>query len=94
MRQRIVVVSSAVISVVILILFIFVVVHAEESQQKRSRLQVNVNRVVNSIAYIKDPRTELCFAVYCCDSMSLATVPCNSIPSRLLTVAEWSEIFP
>lgn len=51
-----------------------------------------VNSVVWSIAYIKDPRTNLCFAYRWGGESShggpsLATVPCEAIPPQLLTVA-------
>lgn len=53
--------------------------------------QQMVNSIVWSIGYIKDPRTNLCFAYRwggdARGGPSLATVPCEVIPQRLLTVA-------
>ncbi len=53
--------------------------------------QQMVNSIVWSIAYIKDPRTNLCFAYRWGGQdqggPSLATVPCEVIPPQLLTVS-------
>lgn len=47
------------------------------------------NGIINSIRYVKDPRTNICFAcVPAGRGSSLTTVPCDSIPPELLTVAE------
>lgn len=53
--------------------------------------QQMVNSIVWSIAYIKDSRTDLCFAYRwggdARGGPSLATVPCEAIPPNLLTVS-------
>jgi hypothetical protein len=49
-------------------------------------------RVLNSIGYVRDPRTNLCFAFrwgvpyYDGPSLALATVPCEAIPPALLQI--------
>jgi len=69
--------------------FIVIVVFAgkEEEAQRAQRLQSVANLVVRSIQYIKDPATGLCFA-YRREGRSLATVPCEAIPSQSLTTAK------
>ncbi|MFH1325842.1 MAG: hypothetical protein ABIH48_00025 [Candidatus Falkowbacteria bacterium] len=67
-------------------------VRAREESQQLERIQQNANEVVGNIQYIKDSRTGLCFA-YCWVGMAnggpaLATVPCDSVPPELLTVAK------
>lgn len=44
----------------------------------------NAQHAVDEIEYIKDARTNLCFA-YCPQNGNFATVPCEAIPRRLLT---------
>lgn len=61
---------------------------AEETGHAQRLLQNTANQIVNNIWYVKDPRTNLCFAYcYYLDGMALATVPCEAIPPHLLTVA-------
>ncbi|PIT89279.1 MAG: hypothetical protein COU27_01185 [Candidatus Levybacteria bacterium CG10_big_fil_rev_8_21_14_0_10_36_7] len=63
----------------------------EESSAKHEKhLQPTANKIIGTVIYIKDPRTNVCFAYreelgY---KESLATVPCESIPPELLVVAE------
>ncbi len=47
--------------------------------------QRRIKNVVDSIQYVKDTRTGFCFA-YWEDGKALATVPCEAIPSQLLTM--------
>jgi predicted membrane protein len=70
----------------------------EERRVQLSQVRVNVgsqeevNRAVGDIKYIRDPRTNLCFAHYSLFSGDvLATVPCGAIPPELLTVAKWAH---
>lgn len=60
------------------------------SEQKQNT-QASVNEVVNSIIYIKDPRTSLCFAYYWGGAANggpaLTVVPSESIPTNLLWIA-------
>ncbi len=57
----------------------------------RNALQEQANEVIGSIQYMKDCRTNLCFAyrwgAHSNGGPSLATVPCEAIPPRLLTVS-------
>lgn len=62
-------------------------------QSERAELQRNSARgVVGGIQYIKDARTGLCFAYYWGGGLNggpaLATVPCEAIPTNILTVVE------
>ena len=67
-------------------------VRAQEENQRVQRLQAKANEVVDSIQYIKDTRTGLCFAYYWGGAgnggPALATVPCEAILHELLTVAK------
>ena len=52
----------------------------------------HANEVVAALVYIKDPRTNLCFASYWGGDNNeggpaLAAVPCESIPAALLTTS-------
>lgn len=63
----------------------------QEKEQRQKDLQLTVNSVAGDILYIKDPRTDICFA-YCWHGFNnggpaLATVPCEAIPPELLIVA-------
>jgi hypothetical protein len=64
---------------------------AEKANQRRER-QADVNAVVSGIQYIKDTRTNFCFAYYWGGAANggpaLATVPCDAIPSELIMVRE------
>ncbi len=64
---------------------------AVRAQEWNQRMQVIVNDVVSRIQYIKDTRTGQCFAYYWGGlgdgGPALATVPCEAIPSQLLTIA-------
>ena len=68
------------------------VILARAEAQRLKRLQVEATRVVGRIQYIKDGRTGLCFAYYWGGGYNggpaLTTVPCETIPLELLTVAE------
>lgn len=60
--------------------------------ERKKELQDTANDVVGSIQYIKDPRTGLCFAYFwggngLYGGPALATVPCEAIPTQLLTIA-------
>ncbi len=49
------------------------------------------NEIVSGLQYVKDPRTNLCFAYYLGvvqGGLVLTTVPCDAIPPELLTVAK------
>ncbi|MDP3769705.1 MAG: hypothetical protein U1A23_04915 [Candidatus Sungbacteria bacterium] len=65
--------------------------HAQEEIRRVEQLQVKANKMVRSIQYVKDARTDwpLCFAYYWGGGYdggpALATVPCEAIPSHLLT---------
>lgn len=54
--------------------------------------QVLANRVINDIKYIKDPRTNLCYAYYwgggTYGGPTMTLVPEASIPPELLTIGE------
>ena len=68
-------------------------VRTQEENQRVQRRQANANEVVDSIQYIKDTRTGLCFAYYWGGTVidggpALATVPCEAIPPQLLTTAK------
>ena len=67
-------------------------VRAQKENKRVQRLQANANEVVGSIQYIKDTRTGLCFAYYWGGmgngGPALATVPCEAISPKLLTVAK------
>ncbi len=62
---------------------------AERTANRRTQqLQLQTNHVVSEIQYIKDPRTDLCFAYsWIGKGKTMATVPCEAIPENLLTVA-------
>jgi hypothetical protein len=68
------------------------VVRTREEDQRVQRLQSDANKVVGMIQYIKDLRTGLCFAYFWGGvdngGPALATVPCEAIPPKLLTVAK------
>lgn len=55
-------------------------------------LQQTASDVASAIVYIKDERTGLCFAYYWGGGVhggpALATVPCEAIPTNLLTIAK------
>ena len=59
--------------------------------KQHQETQQVVDNVVNSITYIKDPRTSICYAYYwggmANGGPTLATVPENSIPTNLLWIA-------
>lgn len=60
-------------------------------QWNKANASRTANKVVGLITYIKDPRTDLCFA-YLWDGESnggpaLATVPCTTVPPDLLNIA-------
>ena len=61
---------------------------AETQNAQQFHLQNTANWVVKEMLYIKDPRTNICFAYYRRKGPTLATVPCEAIPPHLLGVAE------
>ncbi len=67
-------------------------IKANREKMRLENLKSDATMVVARIKYIKDPRTGLCFAYYWDGSLNggkaLATVPCEAIPSHLLTVAK------
>lgn len=63
--------------------------HQKAQKEAGQHLQYTANSTINKIQYIKDPRTNICFALYWnAGSPALATVSCDSIPPELLSVAE------
>ena len=60
---------------------------AGETKEERQRL---ANALVGNLRYVKDPRTQTCFAFYLSrgGSWSLTMVPEEKIPKGLLVVAE------
>lgn len=66
----------------------FLATGCDKETQHAQRLQTNANDVVDNIQYVKDTRTGLCFTYYWGSGLALATVPCEAIPSHLLTVAK------
>lgn len=59
----------------------------DAQKQEELRLQSVANMVIGDIQYIKDTRTNICYALYCnVGALTLATVPCDSIPPELLFV--------
>ena len=61
---------------------------AQEETRREQHLQ-SINKIVGAIEYIKDPRAGVCFAYYWNGrNQNLSTVPCESIPPHLLTVAQ------
>ena len=68
-------------------------VRTQEEKNHVIKLQDTANSVVRHIQYIKDPRTDICFAYHFwpggLDGIpSIATVPCEAIPPDLLTTAK------
>ncbi len=62
---------------------------AEQSAEVReANLQYNANEVAGGIEYIKDPRTNLCFAFYWSRGPALTVVPEKDIPQELIRVAD------
>lgn len=64
----------------------------QQTEETKTHLQRIANMVINDVCYMKDPRTDLCFA-YCWGGdgrggPALTCVPCDSIPPELLFVAE------
>lgn len=75
-----------------LILQIISLIFPKTEEPKRSRTrQMTIQDSINSIQYIQDTRTHLCFAftthprMLGSDEYTLAHVPCTKIPSELLT---------
>ncbi len=67
----------------------------DAQEQKRARQEwelANGIKIVRGIQYIKDPRTNLCFASNWGGMANggpvLATVPCEAIPSEILRLAQ------
>lgn len=61
----------------------------EVRRENQKQLQLEANRIVENMGYIKDTRTGFCFAFHRgTGGPSLATVPCQGIPSQLLVVSE------
>ena len=94
---KIVVVAAVAVCGIILVISLLThknqeAVRAQEEVQRVQYLQSKANEVVSGIEYIKDTRTGLCFAYWWgglySHGKSIATVPCEAIPSNLLTVAE------
>jgi len=91
-------ITLTVVVVIILTLFTGCTEKVREARRVREEakqqllIQSNANKVIDTIKYIKDPRTNLCFTYYWGDepnaSLSITTVPCDSISPELLTVAE------
>jgi len=67
-------------------------VRAQEESLRAQQLRAITKNVIDTILYIKDDRTGLCFAyhVHGVNNIreSIATVPCEAIPPKLLTVAK------
>ena len=67
---------------------------AQEAAKQVQETKYWANRAVDSIQYMKDPRTSLCFAYrwgtnsHDGPSLALATVPCEAIPPELLVPTE------
>lgn len=70
----------------ILILLCLFLCGCETNDQERA------NNTVNQIIYIKDPRTDLCFAYVWkgggYGGPGLACVPCDKIPKNMLIISE------
>jgi len=61
----------------------------EEEKERTQYSQVIANEVIKDIFYIKDPRTNTCFASFPAHLYrGVTTVPCEAIPPQLLTVGE------
>lgn len=56
--------------------------------REKDRRVLRLSILVSSIQYIKDSRTGLCFAYYYGGGPALATVPCEAIPPKMLTVTK------
>lgn len=72
--------------------FTFGLTKEEATKARIESFKSEVDSVINGTIYIKDPRaTNLCFAYYRITSpaggLTLATVPCESIPTHMLITA-------
>ena len=65
------------------------VVRARQETQRAEHFNSEVNKIIDDIQYIKDPRTGLCFAYYWGGSgnggPALATVPCDQVAGMLIS---------
>ncbi|MCK5060055.1 MAG: hypothetical protein KAR00_02850 [Candidatus Pacebacteria bacterium] len=66
-------------------------VHEREERQRARNIKYGIF-VIKTVEYIKDPRTNICFAYswggQYNGGQALSTVPCEAIPPELLTVAK------
>jgi hypothetical protein len=61
----------------------------QQDEWEQAEKTHNANQIISSIVYMKDPRTNLCFA-YIWNGPALANVPCVEIPINLLTTASFN----